>query len=68
MTTAWHNWQHGILPPLAQQILRDATAVGAPESLARRQAVEDAIARVRRSFPQFFKPDAGISKYAAATK
>lgn len=57
MTTAWHNWQHNLLPPLAQQILREATAVGAPESLERRQAIEAAITRVRRSFPQFFKPD-----------
>ncbi len=68
MTEAWHNWQHGILPPRAQEILRNAATVGAPETLARRQAVEDAIARVRRHFPQFFKPESGVSKYAEATK
>lgn len=67
MTTRPYTWQHDILPPLAQQILRDAAATGQPETLARRQAVEDAIARVRRSFPQFFKPDHG-SKFAEATK
>lgn len=64
----WHHWRHEILPASAQQILREAAAVGKPDSLARRRAVEEAGVRVRRSFPKLFKPEAGTSKYAAATK
>ncbi|WP_291772625.1 hypothetical protein [Castellaniella sp.] len=66
--TEWHHWRHEILPASAQQILREAASVGTTESLARRRAVEEASLRVRRSFPQLFKPEAGVSKYAAATK
>lgn len=66
--TEWHHWRHDILPASAQQILRESATVGAPESLARRQAVEEANVRVRRLFPQLFKPEAGMSTYAAATK
>lgn len=62
MTAAWHDWQHEILPPLAQQILRDAVKVGLPDSSERQRAVEHAIYRVHCSFPQFFKPNFETAK------
>lgn len=63
----FNDWQHGVLPSVAQQILRAATTEGTPGSVARRRAVEQAISHVYRVFPQFFKPHAGVI-YAEATK
>lgn len=46
-----------LLPPDARQVLIDAskTPVTAADAMARRKAIDQAIQRVKRKYPQFFK-------------
>lgn len=51
---------HSLLPMLAQRILQDAAETEPSlDNFARRKAVDAAVARVRRQFPQYFREDDG---------
>lgn len=53
-------WEHAVLPPMAQAILRNAAlaARGMPaDSLGRRLEIEGAVDRVRAGWSELFRRD-----------
>lgn len=54
------DWQHAVLPPMAQSILRNAAlaARGMPaDSLGRRLEIDGAVERVKQGWQELFRRD-----------
>ncbi|QII84198.1 hypothetical protein G3T20_05460 [Bordetella hinzii] len=62
-------WKHNVLPPAAQELLVQAAAVDAGNHVSheRAKAVNHAIAKVQKQYPQHFRRDAGLF-YSEALK
>lgn len=62
-------WQHDVLPQSAQDALKQAAAVDPEngESHERAKAVNHAVTKVQKQYPQHFRRDAGLF-YSEALK
>lgn len=58
-TTGKEAVTHSLLPQRAREILKQAHDSTQPDSLARRKAVDQAIERVQREYPGYFRQESG---------